>query len=150
MPSEIILIAAVTVDGFIARNSHEITKWTQDLHLFKKQTTGCPVIMGSNTYKTLSNEFLGRDVLVVHRDDIPEEIISNISNNRCFIAGGGKTYSRFYSFITHIYITPHPLILGGGISLFTEKVPELNLIFERLVKVSKASGIYQYQYRVDR
>ena len=69
MPLEIILIAAVTVDGFIARHNNEKTKWTQDLHLFKKQTLGHPVIMGSNTHKTLSNELLGRDVIVVHRDD---------------------------------------------------------------------------------
>jgi len=34
--------------------------------------------------------------------------------------------------------------------LFTEKVPELSLVFERLVEVSKADGIYQYQYRVCR
>ena len=44
MPSEIILIAAVTVDGFIARHSNEITKWTEDLPLFKKQIkSGGPV-----------------------------------------------------------------------------------------------------------
>ncbi len=150
MPLEIILIAAVTVDGFIARHNNEITKWTQDLHLFKKQTIGCPVIMGSNTYKTLSNELLGRDVIVVHRDDSPKDIINKISSNRCFIAGGGKIYSRFYSFLTHAYITPHPLIFGGGVSLFTDKVSELNLVFEKLVEVSKAGGIYQYQYRIDR
>ena len=150
MPLEIILIAAVTVDGFIARHNSETTKWTQDLHLFKKQTMGCPVIMGSNTHNTLSNELIGRDIIVVHRDDNPKDIINKISSNRCFIAGGGKTYSKFYSFLTHAYITPHPLIFGSGISLFTEKVPELNLIFERLIEVSKAGGIYQYQYRVDR
>ena len=106
--------------------------------------------MGSNTHKTLSNELLGRDVIVVHRDDSPKDIINNITNNRCFIAGGGKTYSKFHSFITHAYITPHPLIFGGGISLFNKRVPETNLVFEKLVEVSKAGGIYQYQYRVDR
>ena len=95
MPLEIILIAAVTVDGFIARNNKEITNWTQDLHLFKEQTMGYPVIMGSNTQKTLSNDLLGRDVIVVHRDDNPKDIINKISSNRCFIAGGGKTYSKF-------------------------------------------------------
>ena len=150
MPLEIILIAAVTVDGFIARHNNEITKWTQDLHLFKKQTMGYPVIMGSNTHKTLSNDLLGRDVIVVHIDDSSKDIINKVSGNRCFIAGGGKTYSKFYSFITHAYITPHPLIFGEGVSLFTEKVPELSLVFERLVEVSKADGIYQYQYRVCR
>ena len=56
MPEEIILIAAVTVDGFIARHNNEITNWTKDLKLFKKQTLGHTVIVGSNTYDTLSKD----------------------------------------------------------------------------------------------
>ena len=150
MPSKIILIAAVTIDGFIARHSKEKTKWTQDLHLFKKQTRGHPIIMGSNTYNTLSDDLSDREVIIVHRDDNPEKIINKITSDRCFIAGGGKTYSRFYSFLTHLYITPHPHIFGDGVSLFSEKVNESNLVFERLVEASKENGIYQYQYRVDR
>ena len=95
MPSEIILIAAVTLDGFIARHSSEITKWTKDLPLFKEQTMGHPVIMGSNTFDTLSNELVGREVVVVHRNDDPREILQKVKSQKCFIAGGGKIYSRF-------------------------------------------------------
>ena len=89
MPSQIILIAAVTIDGFIARSNDEITSWTKDLPLFKKQTMGYPVIMGSNTYKTLSNELEGRSVIVVGRNDNPRSIIREIKRDRCFVAGGG-------------------------------------------------------------
>ena len=39
MPDRVILIAAVTVDGYIARHNLEITNWSQDLKLFKDQTT---------------------------------------------------------------------------------------------------------------
>ena len=124
MPSEIILIAAVTVDGFIARHSNEVTKWTKDLLLFKKQTMGFPVIMGSNTHRALINELKGREVIVTHRDDNPKSILKNISSKKCFIAGGGKTYSRFYPFLTDLYITAHTHIFGSGISLFSEKINE--------------------------
>ena len=150
MPSEIVLIAAVTVDGFIARHSNEITSWTKDLSLFKKQTMGHPVIMGSNTYKTLSNELSGRDVIVINRNHNPKNIISNIKHDRCFIAGGGKTYSKFYPFLTDLYITPHPYIFGSGISLFSDKINESKLIFKKLVEVSKKSGILQYQYKIQK
>ena len=148
MPSEIILIAAVTIDGFIARSNDEITNWTKDLPLFKKQTMGHPVIMGSNTYNTLSSELEGRRIIVVGRNDKPITIIGDINSDRCFIAGGGKTYSRFYPFLTHLYITPHPLIFGSGVSLFSDTVNEKNLSFVKLLEVSKEEGIYQYQYRV--
>ena len=150
MPSEIILIAAVTVDGFIARDSNEVTKWTKDLLLFKKQTMGFPVIMGSNTHRTLINELKGREVIVTHRNDNPKSILKNISSKKCFIAGGGKTYSRFYPFLTDLYITPHPYIFGSGISLFSDKINESQLIFKKLVEVSKKSGILQYQYKIQK
>ena len=150
MPSEIILIAAVTVDGFIARHSNEVTKWTKDLLLFKKQTMGFPVIMGSNTHRTLINELKGREVIVTHRDDDPKSILEKVSSKKCFIAGGGKTYSRFYPFLTDLYITPHPYIFGSGISLFSDKINESQLIFKKLVEVSKKSGIFQYQYKLQK
>ena len=150
MPSEVILIAAVTVDGFIARHSNEITSWTKDLSLFKKQTMGHPVIMGSSTYKTLSNELSGRDVIVINRNHNPKNIISNIKQERCFIAGGGKTYSKFYSFLTHLYITPHPYVFGKGISLFSDTIEESNLIFEKIITVSEKNGIFQYQYKINK
>ena len=56
MPDEIILIAAVTVDGYIARHDLEITAWSKDLPLFKEQTMGFPIIMGSNTFKTMERK----------------------------------------------------------------------------------------------
>ena len=71
MPKEVILIAAVTVDGFIARHSLEITSWSKDLQVFKKQTMGFPVIMGSNTNKTLFSSLKGRKKIVVGRQDDP-------------------------------------------------------------------------------
>ena len=83
MPSKIILIAAITIDGFIARRNDEITNWTKDLPLFKKQTMVHPFIMGSNTYKTLSNELGGRSVIVVGRNDNPRSIIKEIKSDRC-------------------------------------------------------------------
>ena len=52
----VILIAAITADGYIARHSNEIVEWSLDLQLFKEQTMGFPIIMGSNTKKTLKTD----------------------------------------------------------------------------------------------
>ena len=150
MPSEIILIATVTIDGFIARHSKEIITWTKDLSLFKDQTMGHPIIMGSNTKDTLTHELKGREVIIVNRKDNPRDILKNISSKKCFIVGGGKTYSRFYPFLTDLYITPHPHIFGNGVSLFSDNVKESQLTFVKLVEVSNQFGIYQYQYKIIR
>ena len=148
MPNEVILIAAVTVDGFIARHNREVTTWSKDLHLFKEQTLGHPVVMGSNTYGTLAAELEGREMIVVHRTDDPESILADIESDRCFIIGGGKTYARFTPYLTHLYITPHPIVFGNGVPLFDGGIPELNLSFQNMITIDKKDGIFQYQYKV--
>ena len=148
MPNEVILIAAVTVDGFIARHNREVTTWSKDLHLFKEQTLGYPVVMGSNTYDTLAAELEGREMIVVHRTDDPESILADIDSDRCFIIGGGKTYARFAPYLTHLYITPHPIVFGNGVPLFDGGIPELNLSFQNMITIDKKDGIFQYQYKV--
>ena len=148
MPTEVILIAAVTVDGYIARHNLEVTSWSEDLHLFKEQTMGSPIIMGSNTHSTLSAELEGRKTIVIHRNEDPKSILSSIKEKRCFVIGGGKTYFRFAPYITHIYVTPHPYIFGEGVPLFDGTPEEMVLVFQDLVTVNDKKGIYQYQYRV--
>ena len=149
MPKEVILIAAVTIDGFIARHSLEITSWSKDLQVFKKQTMGFPVIMGSNTDKTLSSSLKGRRKIVVGRKDDPKNVLTTIKEERCFVIGGGRTFYRFSSFLTHLYITPHPYVFGTGISLFdNSKMKELNIKFLNLFEVDRSKGVFQYQYEV--
>ena len=149
MPKKVILIAAVTIDGYIARHSLEITRWSKDLHVFKKQTMGHPLIMGFNTNKTLSSHLKGRRVITVQRNDDPANILKSIKEDICFIAGGGKTYHCFYSFVTHLYITPHPYVFGSGIPLFSgSRTKELKTKFLKLLEIDKENGIFQYQYEV--
>lgn len=148
MPADVILIAAVTVDGYIARHNLEVTSWSKDIHLFKDQTIGSTIIMGSNTYSTLSAELEGRKTIVIHRNEDPKAILSSIKEKRCFVIGGGKTYFRFAPYITHIYVTPHPYVFGEGVPLFDGTPEEMKLVFEKLITVSDKDGIYQYQYRV--
>lgn len=145
---DIILIAAVTADGFIARHSNEIIDWSQDLHLFKEQTTGYPVIMGSNTFNCLQKELAGRDIIVAHRNDDPKTILDKINSDKCYIAGGGRTNTRFVPHLTHIYITPHPLVFGKGVPLFYDMNTELKLQLLQTIKVKE--DITQLQYKIVR
>ncbi len=145
---DVILIAAVTVDGFIARNSEEVIAWSKDLSLFKEQTMGYPVIMGSNTEKTLAVELKERETIVVHRNDSAKKILDELNTEKCFVIGGGRIYTKFAQLLTHLYITPHPIVFGKGIPLFPKLDRELSLKFVRMIPVAKTEGIYQFQYRV--
>ncbi len=145
---KIILIAAITLDGYIARQSSDVISWSKDLKLFKKQTMGYPVIMGSNTEKTLAVDLIGREKTVIHRYDDPQKIIDGIKADKCFVIGGGRTYTKFAPFLTHLYITPHPIVFGKGIPLFPKLDQELALQFVKMVQVNESEGIYQFQYKV--
>jgi len=145
---DIILIAAITMDGYIARRSEEVITWSKDLKLFKKQTKGYPVIMGSNTEKTLAVELDGREKIVIHRNDNPKKILDELNAEKCFIIGGGMTYTKFTPYLTHMYLTPHPLIFGSGIKLFPNLNKELSLKFMKTITVNKTKGIFQFQYKV--
>jgi len=145
---KIILIAATTLDGYIARSHDEIITWSKDLKLFKKQTMGYPVIMGSNTEKTLAVELEGREKLLVHRNSNPKTILSEIEAEKCFVIGGGMTNTKFAPYLTHLYLTPHPLIFGKGIKLFTDLNDDIRLELQKAVVANESEKIIQYQYKV--
>jgi len=147
---DIILIAAITADGYIARHTNEVVDWSQDLRLFRKQTMGYPVIMGSKTKKTLAMDLDGRETIVIHRHSDPEKILGKLHRDKCFIIGGGRTYTRFASYLTHLYLTIHPIIFGKGILLFPGLDKELDLIFMQMISVEGVEGLYQFQYKINR
>ena len=146
---DVILIAAITADGYIARHSNEKVDWSLDLHLFRKQTMGYPVIMGSKTEKTLAMDLDGRETIVTHRHNDPETVLDKLHSDKCFIIGGGRTYTRFASYLTHLYLTIHPLIFGGGIPLFPDLDDELDLVFLKMLSVDGVEGLYQFQYKIN-
>ena len=145
---DIILIAAVTLDGYIARSETDPMEWSQDLHLFKEQTMSYPLIMGSTTRSILQKELVGREIISVTRNDDPEKVIKSIKSDKCFIAGGGRTYARFAKFVTHIYLTIHPFAFGSGIKLFHHLEEEIKVRFVKRISVPGREGLYQDQYRV--
>ena len=112
---EVIGIAAVTANGYIARHKNERISWSRDLLLFQKQTGNYPVIMGSTTYKTIPKGLPGRQMVLLKKSDSPETILRKIKHNRCFVIGGGKTFSKFAPYLTHLYLTMHPIIFKRGI-----------------------------------
>ena len=146
---DVILTAAVTANGMIARHSSETVEWSADLPLFRKQTMGQTVVMGSATEKTLATELDGRSIIVMHREMKPETVLSEVLTDKCFIIGGAKTYSRFAPFLTHLYLTFHPLIFQSeAVPLFFDLKKELNLSFCKKVSVDEKREIYQSQYKV--
>ena len=147
---DVILTAAVTANGMIARHAAKPVDWSADLALFRKQTMGHTVVLGSNTEALLRRDLDGRKIIAMHREMDPVEVLAQVKTELCFIIGGARTYSRFAPHLTHLYVTMHPLVFrSGAIPLFSHLELDLKLTFKKKITVMEKEGIYQFQYMSD-
>ena len=145
---KVILIAAITLDGFIARSPEDEMEWSLDQHLFKKQTTKHTVFVGSTTAKLLSTLLPNRNLVVINRNSNPKKLISSVKEDRCFVAGGARTNLLFFEEITDMFLTPHPLFFKKGLSLFHGGSKKIQTKLNKRLRVDSVKDLYQYQYTI--
>lgn len=138
---KIMLLAAVTLDGKIARNELHFVDWTskEDKKLFFDTSKRAGVIiLGNNTYKTLPIPLRGRLHVVLTRtpeekasmpgaveytDRSPEEIVADLEARgytEAVLTGGAQINALFLKskLVDEVWLTVEPLIFGAGIDLF--------------------------------
>jgi dihydrofolate reductase len=138
---KIILMAAVTIDGKIARDEAHFVDWSsrEDKKLFFSTTKRAGVIiLGNNTYKTLPSPLPGRLHVVLTRslvgkenvpgtveytDAPPEQIVADLEARgytEAVLTGGAQVNALFLQsdLVDEIWLTVEPLIFGLGIDLF--------------------------------
>ena len=133
------IIAAITADGFIAKNDHHLASWTskEDKKFFVERTKQAGVvIMGSKTFETFGQPLKGRFNVVYSHDKkyegvetttkTPADLLQELENRgytEAAICGGAGIYTMFMR-----TITIEPLIFGGGIGIFNGPIDvSLNL-----------------------
>ncbi len=135
------IIAAVSADGFIARNPGESSMdWTSaaDRQFFRERTKQAGVVvMGSKTFKTIGKALPGRTTIVYSRqprnylagvevtDQDPQTLLADLERRgfkEVAICGGASIYTAFAKAgcIEKAYITVEPHFFGDGIRLFNE------------------------------
>lgn len=157
------MIAAMTADGFIARDAHHPAFWSshEDKKRFVDLTKRAGVIvMGSTTYKTLPRPLAERVNIVYSRSKQFEGVEMTQSDPRTLltelegrgfkevaICGGAEIYNLFLhaKAIQKIYLTIEPLLFGKGVSMFKD---EVNFRLE-LINIEKTEhGALMLEYNV--
>lgn len=138
---KISLMAAITLDGKIARNEHHFVDWSsrEDKRLFAQATRQAGVlILGHNTYKTFSSPLPGRlHIVLTTRTEgkvavpgqveftsaSPAEIVADLEArgySEAVLAGGAQIYALFLKegLIDELWLTLEPVVFGSGIDLF--------------------------------
>lgn len=136
---KVFIIAALTADGYIARNTQQLsTDWTTptDKRLFTRITKQAGVaIMGWNSFATIGKALPGRRTIVYTRQnrqpiegveftkEAPAELLKRLETDGAkgaAICGGLHIYNLFMEsgLVTEFYITIQPLFFGQGIKMF--------------------------------
>ncbi len=159
------LIAAVTADGFIARDEkHASFGWNskEDKKRFIELTRRAGVVvMGSTTFATIPGLLKERTTIVYSRSKTfegaettqktPLELLKELEGRgfkEVAICGGSKIYTMFMkaNVIERVFLTIEPLMFGKGITLFNEELQH------KLILVSASqgeNGALLLEYKVD-
>ena len=109
------IIVAMSKNRVIGKNNELIWKLSSDLKRFKELTTNNPVIMGRKTYESIGRPLPNRRNIIITRNTEYSvegcEIVSSLeealllTNNECFIIGGGEIYTQSLEVADKIYLT---------------------------------------------
>lgn len=136
-----IAIAAITLDGKIARGPNHMSDWTskEDKVFMRGLLDKCDVIIvGNNTYKTAIKPLSKRNCIVLSRSANSKKQTANLTyckpnktaltkllktNNHKLITilGGAQTYTYCLenNMLDEFYLTIEPIVFGKGINLFS-------------------------------
>lgn len=109
------IIVAVSDNWAIGKDNKMPWHVKEDLLYFKKVTTGHPVIMGSNTYKSIGKALPNRMNIVVSHKYVSGAItvptlkeaysVAEKTDNQCFIIGGAQLYKASINDADTLYVT---------------------------------------------
>lgn len=163
--AHVFIIAAQTLDGFIAKDSNHPAFWTskEDKVRFVELTKRAGVcVMGSSTFKTLPRPLKERHNVVYSRKEhfegenvetTSEEPIALISRlekegfKEIAICGGANIYTMFLKagIVDTLYITIEPKLFGQGMSIFSD---DMNIELELKSHEKTEGGTLLLEYKV--
>ncbi len=131
------IIVAIDQNNAIGRNNDLLCHLPDDLKHFKAVTTGCPVLMGENTYYSLPKRPLPgrRNIVLTLQDELPGEsgmeLVNSIeaamttinTTQENFVIGGGSIYKQFMPLADKLYITHIHHAFEGADTFFPEIDP---------------------------
>ena len=112
------LIAAIGQNNELGKKGGLVFKIPGDLKFFKKVTTGHPVFMGLNTWRSLPGKLPNREHFVLTPDakDVPDDLnaVTDLDAfiaahkdeaEEYFIIGGGMVYKQMLPYCDKLYLT---------------------------------------------
>lgn len=170
---EVVLIAAVTLDGYIAHASQESSlNWTskEDTRWFAQKTKEIGYcVMGSTTFATINKPLPGRQIFVlsskgeklnsttigekntvVTTNISPQELVRVLQEKgveSVAVCGGSSIYTQFLrgGLVTRLFLTVEPVLFGQGVPLLSEPT---NISLQQQSEFALSSTAFVREYTV--
>lgn len=169
---QISLIAAMTIDGFIGRDSHDKSfDWTsaEDKKFYVQQIKKADaIIMGRKTFETFSRypkdshwviytsdkenfkKPQSKHITVETTDLSPKELLEKLKNDgkkEVAICGGSSIYTMFMNsgLVNKLYLTVEPVLFGKGIKLFGDNLEQISLKLVNTNHLSSQTIVLEYE-----
>jgi dihydrofolate reductase len=160
----VFIIAAISADGLIAKDSDEkSTAWTSkaDKKFFSERTKKAGVVvMGRKTFDTIGKPLSERLNIVYSRqpsqpsqslrftNKSPVGLIKELEKEgyeEVAICGGASIYTMFMKagIVNKIYLTVESVMFGMGVRLFNQEI-KAKLKLERVKKLSTKTVLLEY------
>lgn len=167
---EVILLAAITVDGFIARSPNDRSfDWNspEDKQFYVETIKSADaIVMSSKSFKIIKKFPRGLtyaiytktpQIFVNHRPDVitafptkdsPRELLSKLEKmgkKKIIIAGGSSIFSLFLKsgLVTKMFLTVEPILFGQGVKLCQE-VLDVKLKLNQVKQLSSQTLLLEY------
>lgn len=168
---EVFLIAAQTIDGFIARHQDDRSfDWTsaEDKQFYvSKIKEADAIVIGRTSFSTFSRypknsrwliytsqpaKFVNPKPEVIRAEATNEDsaaLIERLKNEGCHkiaITGGSTIYSMFLTagLVDTLYLTIEPVIFGKGVKLFSSELKNLPLKLASTQQLSDHTIVLKY------
>jgi len=157
---KISIIVAIADGNAIGKDNNLLCYLPNDLKWFKKNTSGCTVVMGRNTYLSLPNGALPNRKNIVITDKKNEnfenctiansidEAIKYFDNiNENYIIGGASVYNQFLSLSNKLYLTKIHHKFDADVFFPEIDYAEWNLI-EKIENYTDDKHLYNYSFEI--
>lgn len=160
----VVLVAAVTADGFIARHTRHAADWTskadkrQFVELTKEIGT---IVLGSTTFETIGRALPGRRMIVMTSrpeaytvegvEFVPGSAMSIVDQlsseglDSLAVIGGAHVYGQFLAagLVDEVVLTVEPVLFGQGVTL-SDVACDLNLTLTEVNRLGEDSVVMRY------
>ena len=153
------IIVAVADNNAIGRDNALLWHISEDLRFFRRNTVGCPVIMGRKTYESIGRPLPQRINIVISRGDTAPDGVTVVHSLEeafelaeatnlecCFVIGGGQIYAQALPDMDRLIVTHVHTVIEDADTFFPPIDPLVWKVEERSELMTDPETGYDFEF----